>query len=101
VGNKEIEADIAVRLDGKLSDVAQRLALRRRVRHWGGCENGIGRSLFPPKDPGEEERADAYGHVSDVESRPPEVAHPDIDEIDDSGRGADAVNEIAHGATAD
>ena len=36
VGNKEIEADIAVRLDGKLFDVAQTLALRRRIRHGRG-----------------------------------------------------------------
>ena len=35
LGNKEIEADIAVRLDGKLFDVAQRLTLRRRIRN--GC----------------------------------------------------------------
>ena len=35
LGNKEIEADIAVRLDGKLFDVAQRLTLRRCIRN--GC----------------------------------------------------------------
>jgi len=86
VGNKEIEADIAVRLDGKLFDVAQTLALRRRIRHWRGCNGGAGRSLLSPKDPGEEECADADGHVSDVEGGPPQVAHPDIDEINNPGR---------------
>jgi len=33
LSNKEIEADIAVRLDGKLPDVTQRLTLRRIVRY--------------------------------------------------------------------
>src|SRR5947207_3029079 len=74
VGNKEIEADIAVRLDGKLPDVAQRLALRRIVRY--GCGGNDGRCcpLLPPQHPGEEKRADADGHVRDVEGWPAQIA---------------------------
>ena len=86
VGNKEIEADIAVRLDGKLLEVAQRLALRGRVRHGSGSDNGGGRSLFPPENPCKEKSAHAYGHVSDVEGWPPQIADPDVDEVDDAAR---------------
>jgi hypothetical protein len=35
LGNKEVEADIAVRLDRKLSGVAQSLYLCLRIRHGG------------------------------------------------------------------
>ena len=101
VSNKEIEADIAVRLDGKLFDVAQTLALRRRIRHWRGCNSGAGRSLFSPKDPGKEERPDADCHVSDVERRPPQIAHADIDEVDYTGSRTDTVDEIPHRTAAD
>jgi hypothetical protein len=38
MGNKEVEADIAVRLDRKLSGVAQSLDLGLRIRHR-GCGN--------------------------------------------------------------
>ncbi len=48
VGNKEIEADIAVRLDWKLSGVAQTLNLGLRIRHWCGGNDGSGRSLLSP-----------------------------------------------------
>jgi len=36
LGNKEVEADIAVRLDWKLPGVAQRLYLGLSIRHGGG-----------------------------------------------------------------
>ena len=86
VGNKEVEADIAVRLDRKRFDVAQGLALRGRVRNWSGSHDGPRRSFFPPKDPGKQKCANAHGHVSDVEGWPPQVADPDVDEVHDTRR---------------
>jgi hypothetical protein len=84
LGNKEIEADIAVRLDGKLLDVAQRLTLRRRIRNGSGGNDRGGGTLFAPEHPRQQECADADSHVGYVEGRPTQIAHANVDEINDS-----------------
>lgn len=71
LGNKEIEADIAVRLDGKLSGIAQSLDLRLRIRYGGGRNDWRGGSLLAPQNPRQEKGANAHGHIGNVEGRPP------------------------------
>ena len=99
LGNKEVEADIAVRLDRKLSGVAQDLNLRLRIRHWGGNDCG-GRSLFAPENPGEQKGTNAHRHVGDVEGRPPEIADPNVDEVNHTSRRSDAIDEISNRSAA-
>jgi hypothetical protein len=53
LGDKQIEADIAVRLDGKISDVTQRLDLRVRIRYGSWSNHGTRRPLLAPQNPGE------------------------------------------------
>ena len=100
LGNKEVEADIAVRLDWKLSGVAQRLYLGLSIRHGGGNDGGR-RSLLAPENPREQKGPDTDGHVSDVERGPANVSDADVDEIDNPYRRADPVDEVAHRAAAD
>src|SRR5438132_2523545 len=95
LGNKEIEADIAVRLDGKLPDFTQRLTLRRIIRYGCACHDRGRGPLLAPQYPGQQERSHANRHVSDVERRPTQISNPDVDEIDDSCRGAEAIDEVS------
>ena len=86
LGYKQIEADIAVRPDGKLSNVAQGLALRWRVRYRCCSNNWRWRPLFTPQYPGEEKRPDAHRHVGHVKGRPAQITDANVDEIDNSRR---------------
>ena len=100
LGNKEVEADIAVRLDRKLSGVAQSLDLGSRIRHRGGGNDGRGRSLLSPENPCQQEGTNAHRHVGDVEGRPPEIADSNVDEVNYASRGSDAIDEISNRSAA-
>lgn len=84
-GDKQIEANIAVRLDQELGDAAQTLALGGSFRHGRGTDQ-CRLPLLSPEHPGKQEGAGADCHVGHVEGWPAHVTHSDIDEIDDSER---------------
>jgi len=52
------------------------------------------------KDPGEHRGSERHGQIGEVESPEAVCADADVDEIDDSARGAEAVEQVADGAPA-
>src|SRR5690242_14248350 len=82
-----------------VSDFA-RLARYRRSRYRADVARQV--AVFLPENPREQERAEAHGHVGDVERRPTrDLADANVDEIDHSLNRRHPVDQVADGAAAD
>ena len=55
-------------------------------------------TVLAPQHERERDRADRHGGVGDVERPEANVAHADVDEVDDAARAAKAIDEIARRA---